>query len=91
MNTSSPRFKSIAVTAGFTFWFFIITSSIGAFSIEFLLIFIASLFTITQIFARKISKGLDVFAIFNTKIFLGMLSKSTLFDHYRLELQIQAN
>jgi len=73
MNTSSPRFKSIAVTAGFTFWFFIITSSIGAFSIEFLLIFIASLFTITQIFARKISKGLDVFAIFNTKIFLGML------------------
>ena len=25
------------------------------------------------------------------KIFLGMLSKSTLFDHYRLELQIQAN
>ena len=25
------------------------------------------------------------------KLFLGMLSKSTLFDHYRLELQIQAN
>ena len=25
------------------------------------------------------------------KVFLGMLSKSTLFDHYRLELQIQAN
>ena len=32
-----------------------------------------SVFTITQIFANKISKGLDVFAIINTKIFLGIL------------------
>jgi hypothetical protein len=29
--------------------------------------------TITQIFAKKISKGLDIFAIINTKIFLGIL------------------
>ena len=29
--------------------------------------------TITQIFVNKISKGLDVFAIINTKIFLGIL------------------
>ena len=73
MNTSSPRFKSVAVTAGLTFWFFIITSSFGLFSIESLLIFIASIFTITQIFSRKLSRGLDIFAVANTKIFLGLL------------------
>ena len=32
-----------------------------------------SVFIITQIFANKISKGLDIFAIINTKIFLGIL------------------
>ena len=54
METSSPRFKSLAVTAGLSFWFFIISSSVG-------------------IFSKKISKGLDIFAIINTKIFLGIL------------------
>ena len=73
MQTSSPRFKSIAVTAGLSFWFFIITSSIGIFSIEILIIFISAVLSITQIFAKKISRGLDVFAIINTKIFLGIL------------------
>ena len=73
MQTSSPRFKSIAVTAGLSFWFFIITSSIGIFSIEILIIFISVVLSITQIFAKKISRGLDVFAIINTKIFLGIL------------------
>ena len=73
MQTSSPRFKSLAVTAGFSFWFFIISSSFSVFSIEFLLIFVGILLTITQIFAKKISKGLDIFAIFNTKVFLGIL------------------
>jgi len=29
--------------------------------------------SVTQIFAKKLSKGLDVFAIINTKIFLGIL------------------
>ena len=29
--------------------------------------------SVTQIFAKKISKGLDIFAIINTKIFLGIL------------------
>tara|TARA_B100000029_G_scaffold238814_1_gene235931 strand:+ start:883 stop:1107 length:225 start_codon:yes stop_codon:yes gene_type:complete len=29
--------------------------------------------TITQIFAYKVSKGLDKFAIFNTTVFLGLL------------------
>ena len=73
METSSPRFKSFAVTAGLSFWFFIIISSVGHFSIEIFLIFIGTVLTITQIFAVKISKALDIFAIINTKIFLGIL------------------
>ena len=73
MQTSSPRFKSLAVSAGLTFWFFIITSSTGIFSVELLLLFIGIIFSVTQIFAKKISKGLDIFAIINTKIFLGIL------------------
>jgi len=73
MQTSSPRFKSLAVTAGFSFWFFIITSTIGFFLIESLIVFIIIVLVITQIFAKKISKLLDIFAIINTKIFLGIL------------------
>jgi len=73
MNASSPRFKSIAVTAGLSFWFFIITSSTGFFSLELIIIFIVIVLTTTQIFVNKISKGLDIFAIINTKIFLGIL------------------
>ena len=73
MQFSSPRFKSLAVTAGFTFWFFIISASIGFFSFEVLGIFILVTFIITQIFAVKLSKGLDIFAIINTKVFLGIL------------------
>jgi hypothetical protein len=73
MQTSSPRFKSLAVTAGLSFWFFIITTSTGIFSIEILIIFVAIVITITQLFTKKISKGLDIFAIINTKIFLGIL------------------
>ena len=73
MQTSSPRFKSLAVTAGLSFWFFIITSSTGIFSIEIIIIFVAVVLSVTQIFANKISKGLDIFAIINTKIFLGIL------------------
>jgi len=73
MNASSPRFKSLAVTAGLSFWFFIITSSTGIFSIEILIIFVAIVLSVTQIFTKKLSKGLDIFAIINTKIFLGIL------------------
>jgi len=73
MDSSSPRFKSFAVTAGLSFWFFIITTSTGIFSIEILVVFILSIFIVTQIFTKKISKGLDIFAIINTKIFLGIL------------------
>ena len=73
MKFSSPRFKSVAVTAGLTYWFVIITATTGYFSYEFLLIFSASILGITQIFSYKVSKGLDKFAIFNTTVFLGLL------------------
>jgi hypothetical protein len=43
------------------------------FSIESFMVFILVVLAITQIFARKISKLLDIFAIINTKIFLGIL------------------
>tara|TARA_B100000029_G_scaffold416270_1_gene420469 strand:- start:1283 stop:1639 length:357 start_codon:yes stop_codon:yes gene_type:complete len=73
MEFSSSRFKALAVTAGFSFWFIIITNSIGVFSFELFGVFIAITITITQIFSVKLSKGLDVLAIINTKIFLGIL------------------
>ena len=73
MELSSPRFKAMTVTAGFSLWFFIISSAIGLFSFEALAIFVAITISITQIFAFKLSKALDVFAIINTKIFLGIL------------------
>jgi len=73
MQASSSRFKSLAVTSGFSFWFLIITLSMGLFSIEYFAIFVGIVFTITQIFVKKISKGLNIFAIINTKIFLSIL------------------
>ena len=73
MELSSQRFKALAVTAGFSLWFFIITSATGIFSIEVLVIFLVLTIIITQIFALKLSKALDIFAIINTKIFLGIL------------------
>ena len=73
MELSSPRFKATAVTAGFSLWFFIISSVTGLFSFEAFAIFVIITITITQIFAFKLSKALDVFAIINTKIFLGIL------------------
>ena len=73
MELSSPRFKAVAVTAGSSFWFFIVTSAIGIFSVELLAIFVIISITITQIFSSKLSKGLDTFAIVNTKLFLGIL------------------
>ena len=68
MQASSPRFKSLAVTAGLSFWFFMIISSIGIFTFELLIIFVASLLATTQIFALKISKALDIIAIINTSM-----------------------
>ena len=43
------------------------------FSIEIFFIFITAVLIITQIFAVKISKVLDIFAEINTKIFLSIL------------------
>ena len=40
---------------------------------EILIIFVAIVLSITQLCTKKISKGLDIFAIINTKIFLGIL------------------
>ena len=73
MERSSSRFKALAVSAGLSFWFFIISSVIGIFSIEVMLSFIAGIIILTQIFAIKLAKVLDAFAIVNTKIFLGIL------------------
>ena len=73
MELSSPKFKSLAVTAGFSFWFFIITTVIGVFSLEALAVFVVIVLVLTQIFSVKLSRALDAFAIINTKIFLGIL------------------
>ncbi len=73
MELSSARFKALAVTAGFSLWFFIISSAINLFSIEAFAIFVLITASITQIFAIKLSKALNIFAIINTKIFLGIL------------------
>jgi hypothetical protein len=73
LELSSPRFKGLAVSAGLSFWFFIIVSSLGMFSFEIFAVFVGVIIIITQIFAMKLAKVLDVFAIFNTKIFLGLL------------------
>ena len=73
MENSTSRFKALAVSAGFSFWFFIITSVIGLFSIEVMLSFILGIVIVTQIFAIKLARALDTFAIINTKVFLGIL------------------
>jgi len=73
MNLSSPRYKALTVSAGFTLWFFIITSIIGIFKLEYFVIFIVIIFPLMQILSIKVSRALDVFAIYNTKFFLGIL------------------
>jgi len=87
MEISSSRFKAIAATLGISFWFFIITSTMGIFSIENLLIFFSFMMIITQVFAIKLSKGLDIFAKINTKIFLGILFV-TVFTVYGIYFKI---
>jgi len=78
MELSSPRFKALAVTLGFSLWFFIISSSLGLFSLEAFGVFLAVTIVLTQIFAFKLSNALDVFAMFNTKAFLGILFVSVI-------------
>ncbi len=73
MESSTPRFKALAVSAGFTFWFFIITNIIGVFALEYFVIFIAIVFPLMQFMSIKVSNTLNTFAIYNTKFFLGIL------------------
>ncbi len=73
MELSSPRFKALTVSAGFTLWFFIITSILGIFTLEYFVIFIAIIFPLMQFMSIKVSSALDTFAIYNTKFFLGIL------------------
>jgi len=73
MELSSPRFKALAVSAGFTFWFFILTSIFGVFTLEYFVIFVAVVFPLMQFMSIKVSSALDTFAIYNTKFFLGIL------------------
>ena len=54
MERSSSRFKALAITAGFSFWFFIISNSLGLFYLEIFLVFITITITVTQIFAVKL-------------------------------------
>jgi len=73
MELSSQRFKALVVSAGFTFWFVIIISALGYFSFEVIAIFALIVFPVMQLLALKVSKALDIFAIYNTKFFLGIL------------------
>ena len=73
MKLSSPRFKALTVSAGFTFWFFVITSILGIFTLEYFVIFVAIIFPLMQLFSIKLSSILDIFAIYSTKFFLGIL------------------
>jgi len=72
MKLSSPRFKAFSVSAGATFWFTIIISATGNFSIELFAIFTITIFVVMQIISVKVSKALDVFAKYNTMFFLGI-------------------
>jgi len=73
MELSSPRFKALTVSAGFTLWFFILTSIFGVFTLEYFVIFVAVVFPLMQFMSIKVSSALDIFAIYNTKFFLGIL------------------
>jgi hypothetical protein len=92
MELSSPRFKAITVTVGFSLWFFVITTALKIFSVELFVIFMLTTVIVTQVFARKVSRVLDAFAIINTKIFLGalfifvMIPYGILFKFLRIDL-----
>jgi hypothetical protein len=73
MKQTSSRIKALTVSIAFTLWFYIGTSIFDVFSFPILIIFAIGIFTIFQILASKISDFLNIFAIFNTKIFLGVL------------------
>ena len=69
----STRFKALTVTAGFSLWFFIITSATDTFTWEIFASFVVALLAATQILAQKLTKALEAFAAINTKVFLGIV------------------
>lgn len=73
MELSNPRYRALIVSTGFSFWFFILTSIAGVFTLEIFSFFVIIIFMVMQILATKVSKALNYFAIFNTKVFLGIL------------------
>jgi hypothetical protein len=73
MELSTPRFKALAVSAGLSFWFFVITNAVGVFSLEVFGIFVIIVFGLMQVLSIRVAKALDYVAIFNTKLFLGIL------------------
>ena len=70
---SSYRFKALTVTAGFSLWFFILTSAADIFTWWFFVGFVAVLAIATQILAKRLTSTLEIFAVINTKIFLGIV------------------
>lgn len=79
----NPRLKSLAVTAGLSFWFYVFTASAGVFDAWYLLAFAGAVLAVTQAFASRVSRGLDIVAIVNTAVFLGILF-ATLISLYGL-------
>ena len=60
MELSSPRYKALAVSAGFTFWFFILTSIFSIFTIEYLVIFVVIVFPLLQLLGCDIKRRFSI-------------------------------
>lgn len=78
MNLTSPRVKALSVSIGISLWIFVLTTVTKTFSIEYYALFLVIIFSLTQLFAKKISRGLNVFAIINTKVFLSIIFVSVI-------------
>ena len=77
MKVSSNSFKAVTVSAAISFWYFIISSIVGFFTFETFIIFVVSIFLVTQIIKSKITGFLDILTLFNTKLFLGIIFLTT--------------
>lgn len=73
MELTSPRIKALTVSIAFILWFYVGTSIFGIFSLLTLIVFTIVIFTVMQILALRIASILNIFAMYNTKIFLGIL------------------
>ena len=87
MELSSPRVKALTVSVGITFWFVIIISAFGMFSLELFAIFTITVFLGMQFIALKASKALNLFAIYSTNLFLG-ISYITIISLYGIFFRI---